>query len=119
IFNKTLYSATAGGIMVDRFTFETTISAAGVIDADNLAIASSEGIYKLNIKTDTRELLVPLEADVPGNRSNDGRVGPSGGFWIGTMSAKDAGKNATGALYQVRGGKVSRIREDIHVPNAT
>jgi sugar lactone lactonase YvrE len=105
--------------MVDRFTFETTVSAAGVIDADNLAIASSVGIYKLNIKTDTRELIAPLEADVAGNRSNDGRVGPSGSMWIGTMSMKDPGTNAAGALYHVRGGTVTKLRTDIHVPNAT
>ena len=119
IINKTLYSATAGGIMVDRFTFDTMVSAAGVIDADNLAIASSEGIYKLNIKTDTRELIAPLEADVPGNRSNDGRVGPSGALWIGTMAMKDAGTHASGALYHVRGGTVTRLRADINIPNAT
>jgi sugar lactone lactonase YvrE len=117
--NKTLYSATAGGIMVDRFTFETTVSAASVIDADNLAIASAVGIYRLNIKTDTRELIAPLEAEIPGNRSNDGRVGPSGSLWIGTMSMKDPGTNASGALYHVRGGTVTKLRGDINVPNAT
>lgn len=119
ILNKTLYSATAGGIMVDRFTFETFVSAAGVIDADNLAIASSVGIYKLNIKTDTRELIAPLEAEIPGNRSNDGRVGPSGSMWIGTMAMNQPGANPTGALYNVRGGTVTKLRGDIHVPNAT
>ena len=58
ILNKTLFSATAGGIMVDRFTFEATVTAAGVIDEDNLAIASAAGIFRLNLKTDARELLV-------------------------------------------------------------
>jgi len=119
ILNKTLYSATAGGIMVDRFTFETAVSAAGVIDADNLAIASSVGIYRLNIKTDTRELIAPLEADIPGNRSNDGRVGPSGAMWIGTMAMKDPNTAASGGLYHVRGGTVTKLRDGIQVPNAT
>ena len=119
ILNKTLYSATSAGIMVDRFIFETTVSAAGVIDADNLAIASAVGIYRLNLKTDTRELIAPLEADVPGNRSNDGRVGPSGNLWIGTMSMKDSATTASGALYHVRSGTLTKLRGDIHVPNAT
>ena len=78
ILNKTLFSATAGGIMVDRFTFDTTVTAAGVIDADNLAIASASGIYKLELSTDTRELIIPLEPASTTTRSNDGRVGPSG-----------------------------------------
>ena len=119
ILNKTLFSATAGGIMVDRFTFEATVTAAGVIDADNLAIASAAGIFRLQLSTDTRELLVPLEVDSTTTRSNDGRVGPSGAFWIGTMGLKDPGKVPAGALYSVRDGVVTKLLSDIHIPNAT
>jgi sugar lactone lactonase YvrE len=118
ILNKTLFSATAGGIMVDRFTFDTVVSAAGVIDADNLAIASGDGIYRLELSTDTREIIVPLEEN-PGNRSNDGRVGPAGGLWIGTMSLTDPWNTPAGALYQVRGGEVTTLLSGIHIPNAT
>jgi sugar lactone lactonase YvrE len=119
ILNKTLFSATAGGIMVDRFTFDATVSAAGVIDADNLAIASAAGIFRLQLSTDHRELLVPLEPNSTTTRSNDGRVDPAGGFWIGTMGLKDPGKVAAGSLYQVRAGTVTKLLGDIHVPNAT
>jgi sugar lactone lactonase YvrE len=119
ILNQTLFSATAGGIMVDRFTFEATVTAAGVIDADNLAIAASAGIFRLQLSTDTRELLVPLEADSTTTRSNDGRVGPSGAFWIGTMGLKDPSKVAAGALYAVRDGVATKLLSDIHIPNAT
>src|SRR6185503_10426646 len=80
ILNKTLFSATAGGIMVDRFTFEATVTAAGVIDADSTAV-----------------------------RSNDGRVGPSGAFWIGTMGLKDPGTVAAGSLYSVRDGASTKL----------
>src|SRR3569833_4592202 len=83
ILNKTLFSATAGGSMVDRFTFEATVTAAGVIDADNLAIASAAGIFRLELSTDTRELLVPLDHESTSVRSNDGRVGTSGAVWLG------------------------------------
>lgn len=119
ILNKTLFSATAGGIMVDRFTFDATVSAAGVIDEDHLAIASGAGIFKLELSTDTRELIVPLEAASTTTRSNDGRVGPSGAFWIGTMGLKDPGKVAAGSLYSVRAGEVTKLLDGIHIPNAT
>lgn len=119
ILNKTLYSATSGGIMVDRFTFETAVSAAGVIDADNLAIASSQGIYRLNIANDTRELIAALETNRPGNRSNDGRVGPSGSFWIGTMAMRDPNGAASGALYSVSGKSVTTLLENQRIPNST
>ena len=119
ILNKTLFSATAGGIMVDRFTFEATVTAAGVIDADNLAIASAAGIFRLNLSTDSRELLVALDPDSTTVRSNDGRVGPSGAFWIGTMGLKDPAKVAAGSLYSVRDGVSTKLLSDIHIPNAT
>ena len=117
ILNKTLFSATAGGIMVDRFTFEATVTAAGVIDEDNLAIASAAGIFRLNLKTDARELLVALDPEGP-VRSNDGRVGPSGAFWIGTMGLRDPAQVAAGALYSVRQGEVTKLLADQHIPNA-
>jgi len=119
ILNKTLLSATAGGIMVDRFTFDAYVSAAGVIDADNLGIASASGIFRLNLKTDQRELLVPLEPSSTATRTNDGRVNPAGGLWIGTMGLRDPGKVAQGALYQVRNGKAAKLLGDLHIPNAT
>lgn len=119
ILNKTLFSATAGGIMVDRFIFDATVTAAGVIDMDHLAIASIAGIYRLQLSTDTREVMVALEPDNVVARTNDGRVDPTGGLWIGTMGLKDPGTVAAGALYQVRQGKVTKLLPDIYIPNAT
>jgi sugar lactone lactonase YvrE len=119
ILNKTLFSATAGGIMVDRFTFDATVTAAGVIDSDNLAVASAAGIFKLTLSTDTRELLIPLEPDSTNTRTNDGRVNQAGGLWIGTMGLKDPSKVAAGSLYQVRGGEVTKLLSDVFIPNGT
>lgn len=119
ILNKTLFSATEGGIMIDRFTFDAPVSAAGVIDADNLGIASAAGIFRLHLPTDTREVVAPLAADSTVVRTNDGRVNPAGGLWIGTMGLKNPGKVAAGSLYQVRAGQVTTILTDQHIPNAT
>lgn len=118
ILNKTLFSATSGGIMVDRFTFDATVTAAGVIDSDNLAIASAAGIFRLQLSTDTRELLIPLEPDSTTTRTNDGRVNPAGGFWIGTMGLSEPSKVAAGSLYQVRSGAVTKLLSDVFIPNS-
>ncbi len=61
-------------------------------------------------------LLAPLEADRPANRSNDGRVHPSGRLWIGTM-----GKNAewqAGAIYWFDGREVRPLYRKITIPNS-
>lgn len=119
IVNKTLHSATAGGIMVDRFVFDAPVSAAGVIDADHLAIASASGIYRLSLQTDTRELIATLESETTATRTNDGRVNSAGGFWIGTMGLKDPGTVKSGALYQVRDGAVTELLPNLNIPNST
>src|SRR5690606_2863299 len=57
-----------------------------------------------------------LEADKPGNRSNDGRVHPSGTLWISTM-----GRNAepgAGMIYAFRHGRVVSLFESLTTPNS-
>lgn len=119
ILNRTLFSATAEGQMVDRFTFDTPATAAGVIDADNLAIASVPGLFRLHLPSDTREPLLPIEPDSRSTRTNDGRVNPAGGLWIGTMALEAAGDTPAGALYQLRDGVTTVLRENLCIPNAT
>ena len=43
--------------------------------------------------------LVPIEADRPGNRTNDGACDPSGRLWAGTMARDEA--SPTAGLYRV------------------
>ncbi|MEQ1769065.1 MAG: SMP-30/gluconolactonase/LRE family protein [Devosia sp.] len=117
IIGQKLFSADASGKILDQFDFDAPVSAAGVIDADTLAIAAAGGLFKLTLSTNMRELIVPIEADKPGNRSNDSRVHPSGGFWIGTMSRKGASRD--GAVYQYREGRLETLITDASIPNAT
>src|SRR5690606_35999065 len=61
-------------------------------------------------------LLAPLEADISGTRSNDGRVHPSGRLWIGTM-----GKNAewqAGTIYVFDGSSCRAIFRKVTIPNS-
>jgi sugar lactone lactonase YvrE len=43
--------------------------------------------------------LVPIEADRPGNRTNDGACDPAGRLWVGTMARDEA--SPTAGLYRV------------------
>lgn len=92
-------------------------SAAGWVDSTTLLIASETGLGLFDIEAGrfTRRL-VDLEADLPANRSNDGRVDPLGGFWIGTMG-KSAEPGA-GAIYRFWRGGMRRLFEQVTIPNA-
>lgn len=118
ILNQTLLSATEAGQMVDRFTFRQPASAAAVIDAESLAVATAGALLRFHLATDTSTLIVPLEDDLPGNRSNDGRVNPAGGFWIGTMSRRGGENVGAGAVYQYRDGRLETVIDDVTIPNS-
>ena len=63
------------------------------------------------------ETLAVVEPDLPDNRLNEGRVGPDGAFWVGTMqnnlnadgSPREMNRNS-GAVYRVTPeGKVTQL----------
>lgn len=91
-------------------------SAAGWISRDELMIASETALWKLDLVTNAREKLVPLSADMPHLRSNDGRADPWGGFWIGTMG-KSAQQEA-GSIWRYYKGEMRELFPKISITNA-
>lgn len=99
-----------------HWQFDEHVSAAGWVDEQTLLIASESGLYRFDIASGERKLVVALEADDSSTRSNDGRADPWGGFWIGTM-----GKNAEqdrGAIYRFYRGKVTQLYAPITISNS-
>ena len=91
-------------------------SALAVVDAGRQLIAAQDGLYIRETASGKLSLHMPLEADDPVTRSNDGRVHASGAFWIGTMGIK--AERQAGAIYWYRGGEIRRLFGDITIPNA-
>ena len=114
IIGKRLLTQTADG--PQEWHFSELVSAAGVIDRDNLLIASETALFRFNLETGTKREIAPLEADNPNTRSNDGRADPFGGFWIGTMG-KQAEPGA-GAIYRYYRGELRQLYPDISIPNS-
>ncbi|MCD2362396.1 SMP-30/gluconolactonase/LRE family protein [Sulfitobacter mediterraneus] len=96
--------------------FDEHVSAAGWIDHDTLLIASESRLFTFDPDSGARRDVVPLEADNPVTRSNDGRADPYGGFWIGTMGKK--AENGAGAIYRYHDGTLRQIFADLTIPNA-
>jgi sugar lactone lactonase len=91
-------------------------SALARIDAERQLVVAEDGLYVRTVRDGTMTLYRALEADKPGNRSNDARVHPSGTFWIGTM-----GRNAeprAGAIYALHRGEITPLFPGITIPNA-
>lgn len=116
IKGQTLFEASVDGGGLRAFGFGEPVSAAGWIDATDIVVASATGLQRLNLETGARTTIASLEAANPLTRSNDGRVGPGGAFWIGTMGLKtEAG---AGALYRFADGKFEILRTGMTVPNS-
>src|SRR5690554_1000353 len=95
---------------------EEMTSAAGWVDRETLLLFGETAIVRFDIGSGRTEKIAALEADKPGNRTNDGRADPWGGFWISTM-----GKNAdtgAGAIYRFYDGRIETLFENISIPNA-
>ncbi|MCB1417652.1 MAG: SMP-30/gluconolactonase/LRE family protein [Notoacmeibacter sp.] len=86
------------------------------IDDNRQMLAMEDGIYQRTTADGALSLLVPLEADNPVTRSNDGRIHPSGRLWVGTMG-KSAEREA-GAIYWTDGRTVTRLFDRISIPNS-
>ncbi|WP_137132386.1 SMP-30/gluconolactonase/LRE family protein [Rhizobium sp. FY34] len=86
------------------------------IDDDRQLVASDQGLMIRDRMTGRFERYLELEPAHMGNRSNDGRVHPSGSLWIGTMGLK--AQNGAGSIYHVARGTVTRLFTGISIPNA-
>jgi len=112
-----LYRANADGTIVKKTNFGEPVAAAALIDKDTILVASASAIIRFSLDTGVRKSILPLEADNPITRSNDSRVSPHGGWWMGTMGT--SGQHGAGAVYHFRDGKLTRILDHVSIPNAT
>ena len=117
ILGQTLFEANADGSSIQAFGFGEPVSAAGWIDESRVVVGSASGLYCLDLNSGQRSLLAPLEADNPETRTNDGRVGPGGAFWIGTMGYRYPFAEGVGSLYRYHAGKFDLLRSGLTVPN--
>ena len=116
ILEGRLFEAQLGSGQVRIHPLSRMASALARIDAERQLIVAEDGLYVRAVGDGGLTLFCPLEADNPGNRSNDARVHPCGTFWIGTMGRKaEAG---AGAIYALHRGEISRLFADVTIPNA-
>ena len=112
-----LHACNALGGQNHMWEFGEPASAAGWLDDDRLLVATASGLQELNMITGHWDEVISLEADNAITRSNDGRIGPDGSFWIGTM-ARD-GSSRQGAYYRYHQGQLDCLAKPISIPNAT
>jgi sugar lactone lactonase YvrE len=79
--------------------FDSRIGTIVIDQNDNLILAMQGKIVRYDLSTGIWEILCEIETEIPNNRPNDGKVGPDGRLWQGTMDVTCA--NGAGSLYSI------------------
>lgn len=89
----------------------------GIADQGKLIVAMRNGVHLWDPSTGRLEFMVHPEPDLPINRLNDGKVGPDGCFWVGSMH--DALPRApSGNLYRIApDGSCRKVLDGLRVSN--
>ncbi|MGB6153319.1 MAG: SMP-30/gluconolactonase/LRE family protein [Pricia sp.] len=95
------------------WNLNTMVGAAVPGASGNLILAAESGLIKFDVETGESTALGVLQNSDSEMRYNDGKVGPDGNFWIGSMH-KEA-KPDTGNLYCVD----HRLKTHVKIPNTT
>lgn len=118
ILNRTLYRYEVASRALGSWSFETEVCSLGLAASGRLVVALRHAVILFDPTSEARHELCRIEEDLGEmTRLNDGRVGPDGAFWVGSMiEAKQ--KTPIGALYRVDpSGRVERKVEGLHVSN--
>lgn len=84
-----------------------------------VVVALASGLAWFDPTTEQLERFLPIEADQPDMRLNDGRCDRQGRFWVGSMALHTQPAPARGTLYRCAAGKAVPQRTGIQVPNCT
>lgn len=102
---------------LQSWNFDKTVGSFGLCADGRFIVAHHDEILLVDPDTQERELLGQIEADDPRTRLNDGKVGPDGAFWVGTMDDRSP-RQPIGSLYRVApDGSISKVLSGLHVSN--
>ena len=116
ITGKRIHACKPDGSDWQHWESKNHISAFARTDTNHLLLASDTALELFDPATGGREELLPMEADNPVTRSNDGRADRQGGFWIGTMGL--GAEKGAGSIYRYFRGELRLLRPEVTIPNA-
>ena len=102
---------------LQRFDMPATIGSFGLCPDGRAVVALRTGVHLFDPATGAFTFLAHPEAHRPENRLNDGKVGPDGCFYVGSMDDRPQ-KQPVAALYRVDPeGRSERICDGLIVSN--
>jgi sugar lactone lactonase YvrE len=102
---------------IEEFVMPAQIGSLGLALDDRLVVALRNGIHLFDPRSGDLEFLVHPEPLPVTNRLNDGKVGPDGNFWVGSLDDRPD-RQPVGALYRITPeGHSTRILDGVRCSN--
>ncbi|MEO8685477.1 MAG: SMP-30/gluconolactonase/LRE family protein [Devosia sp.] len=106
----------AGGAR-SQWVFDEPVGSFGLAQSGRLVVALRNDVVLFDPRSGAQERVASVEHAKPGMRLNDGKVGPDGAFWVGSMDASGDGAPAA-KLYRVApDGNVRVVAQGIAISN--
>jgi sugar lactone lactonase YvrE len=97
--------------------FDGPVASFGLARSGRFVVALADEVMLFDPESGDRQRLARIEHGGPGIRLNDGKVGPDGAFWVGSMDASGASE-PQGRLYRIAAdGGVRVVAEGIFTSN--
>lgn len=117
ILNRTIYGLELSSGARGSWTFESEVCSIGLCASGALVVALRHSIVLFDPESERRVELCRVEEEDAPTRLNDGRVGPDGAFWVGSMDDRPQ-KQQIAVLYRVDpSGRVERKVEGLTTSN--
>ncbi len=100
VLARTVFALDVASGQLRRWTFDGPVGSLGLTRTGRLVVAIGLAVHLFDPRTEALLRLASLDDEPPTNRLNDGKVGPDGAFWVGTMDDR-AVKEPVAALYRV------------------
>jgi sugar lactone lactonase YvrE len=109
------FDPASGGL--ERWEMPSNIGSFGLCPDGRAVVALRDGVHLFDFASKKLDLLVNPEPGLDGNRLNDGKIGPDGNFWIGSMDDRPE-KEPRASLYRVSpDGQCARVLTGLTVSN--
>ena len=104
--------------LLTRWVLPDVVGALALAERDTVWLALRHSLVQMNLQSGLIRELAAVERDVPDNRLNDGKVSPTGRWFVfGSMDDRPH-KRATGSLYRATGGgDVKKLFDGLVVAN--
>ncbi|WP_162895025.1 SMP-30/gluconolactonase/LRE family protein [Rhizobium terrae] len=112
-----LFALKLGEGVVEEWVLGTNVCSLGLCESGRLIVSLTRELILFDPDTGSRETLAALEGELETNRLNDGKVGPDGAFWVGTMDQR-LERQAVCSLYRIGSdGQMVRKKEGFLISN--